>query len=110
LGGLIEAGDLLAARGCRALYYVTPVDRLELARRLGPDAVRSLDAGAQEAVAALRAAGFPVLDLHAFLDRGFMDLPSEHLDADGRTSLARRLGAWTALLLRPGGGAARGAD
>ena len=91
---LIGCGDLLAARGCKTLFYITPVDRVEVGREVGPDAVRQLDAGAAQAASYLREAGYPVLDLHALLDDGFIDPPSEHLAAAGRKLVARRLSAW----------------
>lgn len=102
---LISAGDLLAARGCKTLYYITPVDRVAVAREVGPEVVRQLDAGAAKAAGALRLAGYPVLDLHALLDGGFIDPPSEHLAAAGRKLVARRLSDWAYAQLFPKSGA-----
>jgi hypothetical protein len=105
LEALISSGDLLAARGCRTLYYITPVDRAGVAREVGPGVVRQLDAGAAQAASDLRQAGYPVLDLYALLDKGFIDPPSEHLAAAGRQKVARLLSAWAYQELFPKSGA-----
>jgi hypothetical protein len=81
------------------------VDRAAVDREVGPEALRQLDAGAAKAAGYLRQAGYPVLDLHAFLAGAFIDPPSEHLAAAGRKLVARRLSDWAYAQLFPKSGA-----
>ncbi|MGH7441829.1 MAG: hypothetical protein ACREKE_04055, partial [bacterium] len=96
LDALIGVGNILAGSGCQTLYYLTPVDRLELGKQMGAAVVEQLDASAAQVVKVLRQAGYPVLDLHALLNSGFIELPSEHLAAAGRLAVAKRLNVWVA--------------
>lgn len=100
LEALLKAGTLLRERGCRVFYYLTPAERELLQRQLGAGVLAQRDEAVRRVVTRLEAAGFEVLDLQAALSRGFIEPPSEHLDAEARRWLAARLTGWLGERLR----------
>ena len=94
LDGLMGLGRSLGAHGCRVYYYLTPVNRGALEQWGGQVLAGSVERGAQVAVVALKAEGWPVLDLHGELQGHLPEPPASHLDLEGRQALAERLAVW----------------
>ncbi len=94
LAALADTGAVLRAGGTLVLYYITPLDGPQLRAREGKATADAMERSVQEVVVCLRTAGFHVLDEHALLREGFMEPPSEHLDAQARLKLAGVLVPW----------------
>jgi hypothetical protein len=91
-----ELARALDRAGMKAVFYVTPVDYRRYERYLGPAFLLQLRQNIAAVSGAIRAEGYPVMDLSEALppDRFLGEeeiYPSEHLNDKGRAFVAERL-------------------
>lgn|GEM_PF-3985809 len=94
LDALAQAGWHLRAAGVTVLYFVSPLQTDEIGRETSPEVRRQLDAADRQVDRFFADQGFPVLDLHGSVQRGYFESPSEHLDGPGRKKVAAALLDW----------------
>jgi len=92
---MVEIPRLLAARGVRSIFYVTPIDHETGRRYLGERFSQRLEANVALVLSLLQAEGAETLDLSTALGAGDFCwkpyYPNEHINQRGRSLVARRL-------------------